>query len=227
RQLETLGVERAVLEDMLKDMKRKDDILPKLMTSTGSFEDLFRKEIAKYDHICEDIAHNIDAQEQLLMQIQARNEDFAAIFFGIFDMRIGLYHYYRSKIYLLVRSGKYKADQRRGRTGRTCDGRVYRLVTGSFFSQFEDYEPPSILRLSLRQQVLQICCATSKAINNPKDPPRPEVVEDVLNLLVHMRTLEKTSPRGRYEPTFYGRMLASFSLSFDASVLILLDTLGC
>uniref|UniRef100_A0A803NQS1 RNA helicase n=1 Tax=Cannabis sativa TaxID=3483 RepID=A0A803NQS1_CANSA len=123
---------------------------------------------------------------------------------------------------------KSQADQRRGRTGRTCDGQVYRLVTGSFFSQFEDYEPPSILRLSLRQQVLQICCATSKAINDPKvllqralDPPRPEVVEDALNLLVHMRTLEKTSPRGRYEPTFYGRMLASFSLSFDASVLIL------
>ncbi|XP_030481489.2 DExH-box ATP-dependent RNA helicase DExH8 [Cannabis sativa] len=123
---------------------------------------------------------------------------------------------------------KSQADQRRGRTGRTCDGQVYRLVTGSFFSQFEDYEPPSILRLSLRQQVLQICCATSKAINDPKvllqralDPPRPEVVEDALNLLVHMRTLEKTSPRGRFEPTFYGRMLASFSLSFDASVLIL------
>lgn len=53
------------------------------------------------------------------------------------------------------------------------------------------------------------------------DPPDPDVVEDALNLLVHMRTLEKTSPRGRYEPTFYGRLLASFALSFDASVLIL------
>ena len=40
------------------------------MTSTGSQEDLFRKEISKYDHICEEIAHNIDAQEQLLLQIQ-------------------------------------------------------------------------------------------------------------------------------------------------------------
>ncbi|XP_062088770.1 DExH-box ATP-dependent RNA helicase DExH8 isoform X2 [Humulus lupulus] len=123
---------------------------------------------------------------------------------------------------------KSQADQRRGRTGRTCDGQIYRLVTGSFFSMFEDYEPPSILRLSLRQQVLQICCAKSKAMNDPKvllqralDPPRPDIVEDALNLLVHMRTLKKTSPRGRYEPTFYGRMLASFSLSFDASVLIL------
>lgn len=48
----------------------QDDILPKLMTSTGSYEDLFKKEIAKYDHICEEIAQNIEAQEQLLLQIQ-------------------------------------------------------------------------------------------------------------------------------------------------------------
>jgi programmed cell death 6-interacting protein len=40
------------------------------MTSTGSYEDLFRKEIAKYDPIREDIAQNIEAQEQLLLQIQ-------------------------------------------------------------------------------------------------------------------------------------------------------------
>ncbi|KAE8668228.1 sarcoplasmic reticulum histidine-rich calcium-binding protein-like isoform 2 [Hibiscus syriacus] len=80
RQLETLGAQRAGLEDMLKEMKRKDDILPKLMTSTGSYEDLFRKEIAKYDHVCEEIAQNIEAQEQLLMQIQAQNEEFGAVF---------------------------------------------------------------------------------------------------------------------------------------------------
>ncbi|XP_050374142.1 vacuolar-sorting protein BRO1 [Argentina anserina] len=80
RQLETLGAQRAGLEDMLKEMKRKDDILPKLMTSTGSYEDLFRKEISKYDLISEDIGHNIEAQEQLLLQIQAQNDEFAAVF---------------------------------------------------------------------------------------------------------------------------------------------------
>lgn len=80
RQLETLGAQRAGLEDMLKEMKRKDDILPKLMTSTGSYEDLFRKEISKYDHICEEIAQNIEAQERLLLQIQAQNDEFSAIF---------------------------------------------------------------------------------------------------------------------------------------------------
>ncbi|KAH0692165.1 hypothetical protein KY285_019262 [Solanum tuberosum] len=80
RQLETLGAQRAGLEDMLKEMKRKDDILPKLMTFTGSQEDLFRKEMAKYDHLCEEISQNLEAQEQLLLQIQAQNDQFASIF---------------------------------------------------------------------------------------------------------------------------------------------------
>ncbi|KAJ1402353.1 Zinc finger, CCCH-type [Sesbania bispinosa] len=128
----------------------------------------------------------------------------------------------------LVWVSKSQAEQRRGRTGRTCDGKVYRLVTGSFFNNLEDHEDPSILKLSLRLQILSLCCAGSKAINDPRvllqkalDPPDPQVVEDALSLLVQMHALEKTPPRGRYEPTFYGRLLASFSLSFDASVLVL------
>lgn len=40
------------------------------MTSPGSYDDLFKKEIAKYDNISEEIAQNIEAQEQLLLQIQ-------------------------------------------------------------------------------------------------------------------------------------------------------------
>ncbi|KAJ4828991.1 hypothetical protein Tsubulata_031721 [Turnera subulata] len=128
----------------------------------------------------------------------------------------------------LVWVSKSQAEQRRGRTGRTCDGHVYRLVTGPFFSKFDNYECPAILKLSLRQQVLTLCCAESRAINDPKvllqkalDPPDPDVVEDALDLLVHVKALEKISSRGRYEPTFYGRLLASFALSFDASVLVL------
>lgn len=128
----------------------------------------------------------------------------------------------------LVWISKSQAEQRRGRTGRTCDGHVYRLVTNSFFSELEDYECPAIMRLSMRQQVLQICCAESKSINDPKallqkalDPPDTDVIEDALDLLVHLKALVKASPRGRYEPTFYGRLLASFSLSFDAAVLVL------
>ncbi|WOL07207.1 programmed cell death 6-interacting protein-like [Canna indica] len=93
RQLENLGAQRAGLEDMLKEMKRKDDILPKLMASTGSQEDLFKKEIAKYDQICEEIAQNIVAQEHLLLQIQSKNDEFAAIF-NLEDYKVA-----RQKIY--------------------------------------------------------------------------------------------------------------------------------
>ncbi|KAM7261863.1 hypothetical protein ACFE04_020940 [Oxalis oulophora] len=60
------------------------------------------------------------------------------------------------------------AEQRRGRIGRTCHGHVYRLVTSSFYNKLEDYECLSILRLSLRQQVLHICFAESRIINDPK-----------------------------------------------------------
>ncbi|KAF5937318.1 hypothetical protein HYC85_024824 [Camellia sinensis] len=128
----------------------------------------------------------------------------------------------------LVWVSKSQANQRKGRTGRTCDGQIYRLVTGSFFNELQDFECPTILRLSLRQQVLLICCTESKAINDPKvilqkamDPPDPEVVEEALSLPDHINALEKTSHTGRYEPTFYGQLLASFSLSFDPSMIIL------
>ncbi|KAL1364737.1 hypothetical protein AAHE18_03G238200 [Arachis hypogaea] len=36
---------------------------------------------------------------------------------------------------------------------------------------FYNHESPSILKLSLRLQVLSLCCAGSKAINDPKDQP--------------------------------------------------------
>lgn len=127
----------------------------------------------------------------------------------------------------LVWVSKSQADQRKGRTGRTCDGQIYRLVTGSFFSRLPEYESPAILKLSLRLQVLLICCAESRSINDPRillqkalDAPDPDVAEDALDLLERMKALKKAHSRGRFEPTFYGRLLASFSLSFDASVLI-------
>lgn len=128
----------------------------------------------------------------------------------------------------LVWVSKSQADQRKGRTGRTCDGHVYRLVTGAFFNQLEDYEPPAIERLSLRKQILLLLCAESKAINDPRvllqkalDPPDLEVVQDALDFLIQIHAVEKISPRARYDPSFYGRLLSSLTLSFDASILIL------
>lgn len=79
-QLEMLGSQRAGLEDMLKEMKRKDNILPKLMSTSGSYEDLFKKELAKYDPICQEVSKNVEAQDRLLQQIKMQNDAFAAVF---------------------------------------------------------------------------------------------------------------------------------------------------
>ena len=61
----------------------------------------------------------------------------------------------------------FQADQRKGRTGRTCDGQVFRLVPKDVFYSFYEFESPAIQLLSLREQVLSITCAESKAINDP------------------------------------------------------------
>ncbi|KAK1293103.1 Zinc finger CCCH domain-containing protein 31 [Acorus calamus] len=109
----------------------------------------------------------------------------------------------------LVWVSKSQAEQRKGRTGRTCDGQIYRLVSQTFYKNMNEHDFPSILRLSLRHQKVL-------------DPPHPQFIDDALNLLVHINALESSvSHRGRYEPTFHGRLLDSLPLSFDASVLVL------
>jgi HrpA-like RNA helicase len=60
-----------------------------------------------------------------------------------------------------------QADQRKGRTGRTCDGTVVRLVTRDLYHGFPKSEMPEMQLFSLRKQVLMITSAESKAINDP------------------------------------------------------------
>eukprot|EP00249_Psilotum_nudum_P017974 c26581_g1_i1 orf=67-2718(+) len=79
-QLEMLGSQRAGLEDMLKEMKQKDNILPKLMSTSGSYEELFKRELAKYDPICQEVSKNLEAQEKLIQQIKVQNDAFSAVF---------------------------------------------------------------------------------------------------------------------------------------------------
>jgi programmed cell death 6-interacting protein len=79
-ELEQLGLQRAGLEDRLKDMKLKDNILLKLMSTSGPYDDLFQKELGKYDTISVEVGSNIEAQEQLLQQIRTLNDTFCSMF---------------------------------------------------------------------------------------------------------------------------------------------------
>ncbi|KAJ1702105.1 hypothetical protein LUZ63_001884 [Rhynchospora breviuscula] len=75
-QLETHAAQLEGLEENLKELKTKDDILPKLLGGASSEDDLFKKEVEKYNPICEEISKHIQIIEQLLSQIQAQNIEF-------------------------------------------------------------------------------------------------------------------------------------------------------
>ena len=68
---------------------------------------------------------------------------------------------------------------------------------------------------------LILCFLILVLLQKALDPPYPQVVDDAMDLLVRIHALGRTLSRGRPEPTFYGRLVSSFNLSFDASVLIL------
>lgn len=59
-QLSTLSAQRAGLEEQLKELKNKDNILPQLMASaSANIDALFAQELKKYDTIKADVAANV------------------------------------------------------------------------------------------------------------------------------------------------------------------------
>ncbi|KAJ7297307.1 hypothetical protein O6H91_Y065900 [Diphasiastrum complanatum] len=121
-----------------------------------------------------------------------------------------------------------KADQRKGRTGRTCSGIVFRMVPRSVYSLFEKFETPAMQLVSLRKQFLMLACAKSRAINDPRatfqrsmSPPQLETVENAFETLVNLHALEaSTDQREKYQPSFYGLLLGNLPLSLESSMLV-------
>lgn len=123
---------------------------------------------------------------------------------------------------------KSQADQRKGRTGRTCAGTVYRLVPRSRYDSFATYEPPAVRMQSLREPTLVLSCSASSSMSDPMslfatclDPPDRTVVSDALTYLAHIDAIEVAS-NGRARPTFLGRLLTSMPLALTAARLAVL-----
>ncbi|KAL2629665.1 hypothetical protein R1flu_014351 [Riccia fluitans] len=121
-----------------------------------------------------------------------------------------------------------QANQRKGRTGRTCDGVVYRMVPRNVFLKFDKFETPAMQLVSLRKQALLILTAVSKAINEPislfkkcMNPPPGDTVVDALEALVKMQAVEFDSLKGKYQPTLYGKLLISLPLSLESSMMVI------
>ncbi|XP_024533691.1 zinc finger CCCH domain-containing protein 4 [Selaginella moellendorffii] len=120
-----------------------------------------------------------------------------------------------------------QAEQRKGRTGRTCDGTVFRMMPRTMYATYNKFEVPAMQLLSLRKQVLSLFCAEARALNDAlaffdkcMNPPHPDTVYDALESLEALNALQRDAG-GKKLPTPYGRILASLPLSLEASMLVM------
>ncbi|KAI7841696.1 hypothetical protein COHA_004563 [Chlorella ohadii] len=69
--LNTLGTQRAALEEALKDRKNKDNILPKLLGGGDTPDEVFKTELKKYDDLVMEVDNNVSKSAQLLDVVSA------------------------------------------------------------------------------------------------------------------------------------------------------------
>jgi len=128
------------------------------------------------------------------------------------------------------------ADQRKGRTGRTCPGRVFRFVHESFFiRQLEQWDVPQLSMSSCHNEVLGIVCADKKLrVEDPRgffdeclDPPESNVIDDSIAYLIEIGACREVFKRNarlstiKVLPTEYGSMMSALPMSVtDAEVVL-------
>jgi hypothetical protein len=130
-----------------------------------------------------------------------------------------------------VWASKSICDQRKGRTGRTCVGRVFRLIPQGFFiSTLESWDVPQLYLSSCRDEVLKLLCTSTKAdpakvLNTCLDPPPPDVMDGAFEYLETIGACIKG--KKRYAPTDLGELLASLPfLVSDSHTIIRGGQLG-
>lgn len=79
--LQTLASERAAMEETVRDIKMKDNVLPKLLaTPPQGHEALFAAEMKKYDGIQEDMQRNLEQQNKTLIDVEMGHKSFMLVF---------------------------------------------------------------------------------------------------------------------------------------------------
>jgi HrpA-like RNA helicase len=132
------------------------------------------------------------------------------------------------------------ADQRKGRTGRTCPGRVFRLVHHGFYIQaLEQWDIPQLSMSSCHNEVLSMVCADGRlGLNDPRkffneclDPPAFDALEDAIQYLIDLgacHEIEQTSlfhsrhsvPLRNVVPSDYGAMISALPMSVTDAQLV-------
>jgi len=78
--VDQLGSERLQLEEELRVVKDKDDILPKVMSAPESFDALFQAELKKYAPIQDKIQKNAEEQNQALSHLAQTQANFLQVY---------------------------------------------------------------------------------------------------------------------------------------------------
>lgn len=92
-------------------------------------------------------------------------------------------------------------DQRRGRTGRTCSGTVFRLVYQSFYNNHMDkFEQPKLCLASCRDEICSLLASKNKVMGDPQillkkclDPPDTANVTDAIGYLKQVGACREVS----------------------------------
>jgi len=125
----------------------------------------------------------------------------------------------------IVLCSQAQCNQRSGRTGRTCDGFVVRLISSQQWQKLERFPSPALLRSGLLDETLLLVASTSKAVNHASEvfqscltPPSPGDQTNAERLLVAVGALARTKKTVRV--TELGRLLASLPLAVPEALLV-------
>ena len=118
------------------------------------------------------------------------------------------------------------ADQRKGRTGRTCSGKVFRLVYQNFYNNYmEQWEKPKLCLASCRDEVLSLLASKNKVMDPQNllkkclDPPSTQVVKDAIDYLKSVGACREVSE-------FYLCLLSSLCLCTYLSLIFVLAVIS-
>jgi programmed cell death 6-interacting protein len=78
--LENCASERSCLEDQLSEAKFKDNILPQLMSSSDSEENIFRAQLDKYKPLQVSVSESVKSQDELISNLCKKHADFVSVF---------------------------------------------------------------------------------------------------------------------------------------------------
>lgn len=129
-------------------------------------------------------------------------------------------------------AAKDSLEQRAGRTGRTCDGIVYRLIHHKFYDdRLQKFSTPEMERCPLETVVLRVklldiespVTLLSKALSSPE----PSAITRAVLVLKELGGLQRISDDGSFihndgKLTYVGRVMAALPLDVRVTKLVIL-----